>query len=96
MNFEYSDKVAGLIAQIEAFMDEHVYPNEQAYYDFVHDQNNRWQEWPGMEALKAAPRNAGLTRHPQQGTGYARTAHVPRPRGLEHSGSIAVAPVPTK
>ena len=52
MNFEYSDKVAGLIAQIEAFMDEHVYPNEQAYYDFVHDQANRWQEWPGMEALK--------------------------------------------
>ena len=60
MNFEYSDKVAGLIAQIEAFMDEHVYPNEQAYYDFVHDQNNRWQEWPGMEALKDKARAQGL------------------------------------
>jgi len=60
MNFEYSDKVAGLIAQIEAFMDEHIYPNEQAYYDFVHDQNNRWQEWPGMEALKAKAREQGL------------------------------------
>ena len=60
MNFEYSDKVAGLIAQIEAFMDEHIYPNEQAYYDFVHDQDNRWQEWPGMEALKAKAREQGL------------------------------------
>jgi acyl-CoA dehydrogenase len=60
MNFEYSDKVAGLIAQIEAFMGEHIYPNEQAYYDFVHDQNNRWQEWPGMEALKAKAREQGL------------------------------------
>ena len=60
MNFEYSDKVAGLIAQIEAFMDEHIYPNEQAYYDFVHDQNNRWQEWPGMEALKDKAREQGL------------------------------------
>jgi len=60
MNFEYSDKVAGLIAQIEAFMDEHIYPNDQAYYDFVHDQNNRWQEWPGMEALKAKAREQGL------------------------------------
>jgi len=60
MNFEYSDKVAGLIAQIEAFMDEHIYPNEQAYYDFVHDQNNRWQEWPGMEALKEKARAQGL------------------------------------
>ncbi|USI79214.1 acyl-CoA dehydrogenase family protein [Sphingopyxis sp. USTB-05] len=60
MNFEYGDKVAGLIAQIEAFMDEHIYPNEQAYYDFVHDQDNRWQEWPGMEALKAKAREQGL------------------------------------
>jgi acyl-CoA dehydrogenase len=60
MNFEYSDKVAGLIAQIEAFMDEHIYPNEQAYYDFVHDQDNRWQEWPGMEALKEKARDQGL------------------------------------
>ena len=60
MNFEYSDKVAGLIAQIEAFMDEHIYPNEQTYYDFVHDQNNRWQEWPGMEALKDKAREQGL------------------------------------
>jgi acyl-CoA dehydrogenase len=60
MNFEYSDKVAGLIAQIEAFMDEHIYPNEQAYYDFVHDQDNRWQEWPGMEALKDKAREQGL------------------------------------
>lgn len=60
MDFEYSDKVAGLIAKIEAFMDEHIYPNEQAYYDFVHDQNNRWQEWPGMEALKDKARAQGL------------------------------------
>ena len=60
MNFEYSDKVAALIARIEAFMDEHIYPNERAYYDFVHDQDNRWQEWPGMEALKAKARAQGL------------------------------------
>lgn len=60
MDFEYSAKVAGLIGQIEAFMDEHVYPNEHAYYDFVHDQNNRWQEWPGMEALKDKARAQGL------------------------------------
>ena len=60
MNFEYSDKVAALLAQVEAFMDEHIYPNEQAYYDFVHDQDNRWQEWPGMEALKEKARALGL------------------------------------
>ncbi|WP_199554195.1 acyl-CoA dehydrogenase family protein [Sandaracinobacteroides hominis] len=60
MNFEHSDKVAALLAQVEAFMDAHIYPNEQAYYDFVHDQANRWQEWPGMEALKEKARAEGL------------------------------------
>lgn len=60
MNFEFSDKVAALIAQVEAFMDEHIYPNERAYSDFVQDQNNRWQEWPMMEELKAKARAQGL------------------------------------
>lgn len=60
MNFEFSDKVRALIAQVETFMDEHIYPHEQAYTDFVHDQNNRWQEWPMMEELKAKARAQGL------------------------------------
>jgi acyl-CoA dehydrogenase len=60
MNFEFSDKVLGLLHQVESFMDEHIYPNEQAYYNFVHDQNNLWQEWPGMEALKEKAREQGL------------------------------------
>ncbi len=28
MNFDYSEKVLDLRARLEAFMDEHVYPNE--------------------------------------------------------------------
>jgi len=60
MDFEYSTRVAALLKTLEAFMDEHVYPNERAYYDFVHDQNNLWQEWPQMEALKDKARAAGL------------------------------------
>lgn len=60
MDFEYSPKVAALLATLETFMDEHVYPAERAYYDFVHDQNNLWREWPGMEALKEKARAAGL------------------------------------
>jgi acyl-CoA dehydrogenase len=32
----------------------------KAYYDFVHDQDNLWQEWPGMAALKEKARAAGL------------------------------------
>ena len=60
MDFEYSAKVAALLETLGVFMDEHVYPNERAYYDFVHDQNNLWQEWPQMEALKDRARAAGL------------------------------------
>ena len=60
MQFDHTDKVKGLIVRLEAFMDEHVYPNEKAYADFVHDQTNLWQEWPGMEALKVRARDAGL------------------------------------
>lgn len=60
MHFEHTDKVKDLLARLEAFMDEHVYPAEQDYYDFVHDQQNLWAEWPGMEPLKKKARAAGL------------------------------------
>ena len=60
MQFEYSEKVNALLAQLESFMDEHIYPNEQAYTDFVHDPANLWKEWPGMEDLKAKARALGL------------------------------------
>ncbi len=60
MQFEYTDKVAELLSRVEGLMDQHIYPNEEAYYDFVHDPANQWQEWPGMEALKEKARSAGL------------------------------------
>ena len=60
MQFEHSDKVKGLLAQLETFMDAHIYPNEQAYHDWVHDPANLWKEWPGMEALKQKARAEGL------------------------------------
>lgn len=60
MHFEHADKVKDLLARLEAFMDEHIYPAEQDYYDFVHDQQNLWAEWPGMEPLKDKARAAGL------------------------------------
>ncbi len=60
MNFEYSDKVKALIAKLEAFMDEHVYPIEAERQAFIHDHANLWKPWPGTEALKAKAREAGL------------------------------------
>ncbi|HSI04119.1 MAG: acyl-CoA dehydrogenase family protein [Myxococcota bacterium] len=48
-----------LVQSLSAFMDKHVYPNEDAFARHaVSDQ--RWTPWPGMEPLKAAARSASL------------------------------------
>ncbi|MBL4801510.1 MAG: acyl-CoA dehydrogenase family protein [Emcibacter sp.] len=60
MNFEYSDKMKDLIARLEAFMDEHVYPIEKERNEWVHAEANLWKAWPKMEALKEKARAAGL------------------------------------
>jgi acyl-CoA dehydrogenase len=59
MDFEYSDKVKALQERVSAFMDEHVYPNE----DEITRQNNegdRWQHAPLIDELKAKARAADL------------------------------------
>ncbi len=60
MIFEHSDKVKALLAQVSVFMDEYIYPNEAAYHEFVTDPATQWQEWPGMEDLKAKAHALGL------------------------------------
>lgn len=60
MNFEHSPKVKALIERLEAFMDDHVYPVEAEVHRFLADQRNLWTVWPGLEALKAKAREAGL------------------------------------
>lgn len=59
MNFDYSDKTKDLIARMEAFMDEHVYPNEQRFMDEVAE-GDRWQPTQIIETLKAKAKKAGL------------------------------------
>ena len=58
MQFEYTEKVKDLQRRLEAFMDEHVYPNEQKYYEQI--EQNRWQPVPIIEELKPKARAAGL------------------------------------
>ena len=43
MDFELSPRTNELKAQIEAFMDEHVYPNEELYENQLNTQGDRWQ-----------------------------------------------------
>jgi acyl-CoA dehydrogenase len=60
MNFEHTDKVKALIARLEAFMDEHVYPIEVERHHWHGDPANAWKRWPGTEAIKEKAREAGL------------------------------------
>jgi len=60
MNFDHSDKVKTLLAQLDAFMDQHIYPNERAHDDWVDDPAHLWQHWPGLDAPKELARAQGL------------------------------------
>ena len=46
--------------QLLAFMDEHIYPNEQRYQDQLNALDDRFSTVPLMETLKAKAREAGL------------------------------------
>lgn len=59
MNFEHSDKVKYLQKKLAAFMDEHVYPNEQTYYEQNHT-GERWKVIPIIEELKPKAKAEGL------------------------------------
>ena len=60
MDFEHSKKTAALIERLEAFMDEHVYPNQATYLQQVADMRDNWVPVPIIEALKPKARKAGL------------------------------------
>ncbi len=53
MEFNYSAKVQKLQAELTAFMDEHVYPNEAVYHAQVAE-GDRWQPVAIIEDLKKA------------------------------------------
>ena len=59
MEFVYSDKVKKLQAKLSAFMDEHIYPNEEKYREQV-DEGDRWQPTQIVEELKERARAEGL------------------------------------
>ncbi len=60
MNFEYSDRSKAFQDQLRQFMQDHLYPVEAEVTTFHSNPDNRWQNWPGLENLKAKARSAGL------------------------------------
>jgi len=60
MDFDYNQKTKDYLARLNAFMDEHVYPNEHLYHQQIDGAPSRWQVPPIMEELKVKARVAGL------------------------------------
>ena len=58
MHFDFSDKTKELQRRLRAFMDEHIYPNEQRYYEETG--RGQWQPTRVIEELKPKARAAGL------------------------------------
>jgi acyl-CoA dehydrogenase len=59
MDFEYSPRVANLREKLLAFMAEHVYPNEQSFWDEV-DEGDRWEPPALLGELKKKAQAQGL------------------------------------
>jgi acyl-CoA dehydrogenase len=93
MDFEYSPRVKELQKALTAFMDEHIYPNEKAWYDHCHGPN-RWQPVPIIEELKPKARAAGLwnlflPRSPRAPEGLSNLDYAPL---CEIMGRVSWAP----
>ncbi len=58
MSFQFSERAKDLHKRLTAFMDEHIYPNEQRFHDEI--ERNRWSPTRIIEELKPKARAAGL------------------------------------
>ncbi|HEY8538834.1 MAG TPA: acyl-CoA dehydrogenase family protein [Steroidobacteraceae bacterium] len=83
MQFEYTDKVKGLIARLEAFFEEHIYPNEKAVAELLASRQGkeRWEPIPIVEELKPKAKAAGLWNlflpHSERGAGLTNLEYAP-------------------
>ncbi len=79
MDFEFSQKTKDLQQRLTAFMDEHIYPNEQRFYDEI--ERERWSPTRIIEELKPKARAAGLWNlflpHDERGAGLTNLEYAP-------------------
>jgi acyl-CoA dehydrogenase len=91
MHFELSEKTRDLQLRLTAFMDEHIYPNEQRFNDEI--RRERWSPTQIIEELKPKARAAGLWNlflpHDDHGAGLSNLEYAPL---CEIMGRSAIAP----
>jgi|TARA_B110000483_G_scaffold62826_2_gene78342 acyl-CoA dehydrogenase len=95
MDFEFSSKVKELQAQLNAFMDEHIYPNENDFHAEVEANRkagNAWVPTNLVESLKLKAREKGLWnlwRPAAHGGGLTNVEYAPM---CEIMGRVTWAP----
>ena len=84
MDFSYSPKTQALRERVMAFMDEHVFPNEQRYHQEQAANTaagTRWKPLPLIEELKVKARAAGLWNlflpESERGSGLTNQEYAP-------------------
>ena len=91
MHFEFSDKVKNLQGRLQAFLDEHIYPNERRFEAEI--EKNRWAPTKIVEELKVKARAAGLWNlflpDSEQGAGLTNLEYAPL---CEMMGRSVMAP----
>jgi len=80
MYFAPNAKVTALQEKLQAFMDQHIYPNEKRFAEEV-EAGDRWQPTAVMEELKDKARAAGLWNlflaHSRHGAGLTNLEYAP-------------------
>ncbi len=56
---QVSPRAKEIYGKLQAFMEEHVYPNEKVFHEQINE-GDRWQPAPVMETLKEKARAEGL------------------------------------
>jgi acyl-CoA dehydrogenase len=79
MDFAFNKKVEDLQRRLRAFMDEHIYPNEERFHEEI--ERNRWSPTAVIEELKPKARAAGLWNlflpDDQHGAGLTNLEYAP-------------------
>jgi len=94
VEFDYSEKTKFALEKLQGFMDEHVYPNEDTYYEQMESfGTDRWQIPPIIDELKEKARAAGLWNlflpESEHGAGFTNLEYAPL---CEVMGRVGFAP----
>jgi acyl-CoA dehydrogenase len=93
LDFAPNEKTRYALERLQRFMDDHIYPNEEAYYRQHAALPDRWQSPPLLEELKREARGAGLWNlflpESEHGAGFSNLEYAPL---CEVMGRVGFAP----